>query len=283
MNYYKITLQKIPTIIFAHRYETERYGLRFKKTPSDTFELPYIEKGTICFSNQRMMPEGTLNFAVYDCDVSGTSHGMPHKHVTVGVRGGIWETVSPETLLRDIRTEYQSDKLFFAARDTAFLQKTSEQAKAIIEEIIAMQLAERSKTAVQARLFSLFSLITQDTLSSLLHETDHPTYSDHLYCDKAREYISEHIYERIHVEDIAENLSLSRGHLSRIFKSVTESTLIEYINKTKIDAICEILDTVGGTAEELAELFSLNDEKYLCRLFKRYRGVSISEYKKRRR
>lgn len=254
--------------------------MHFDKRPKDMIELPYIEKGTLYFSDGRIMPEGTLNLAVFDREIHGVSRGMPHRHCSIGIKGGIYEQTCSNDLLAAIRTEHNSEHVFFAARDTAFFQKTSLKAKDIIEEIIAMQLAERSKSAVLSKLFSLFALISEDTLSSLLHESDTIAHSDYLYCSRARKYISEHIYEKIYIEDIAENLSLSRGHISRIFKSVTSYALIEYINKTKIDAICEILNTLGCTAAELADLFSLSDEKYLCRLFKKYKGMSITEYKR---
>ena len=167
MNYYKITFKQLPSIVFAHKYETADYDMHFPKSPENRAEISYIDKGTLYFSNGKIMREVT-------------SH----------------------------------------------------------------------------------------------------THSDYLYCTKARKYISEHIYEKLYVEDIAESLSLSRGHLSRIFKDVTSHTLIDYINKTKIDAACEILNSVGGTSADLSALLSVNDEKYLCRLFKKYKGLNIKEYKK---
>ncbi len=280
MNYYKITFKQLPSIVFAHKYETADYDMHFPKSPENRAEISYIDKGTLYFSNGKIMREGTLNAAVYDQDVHGVSRGAHHRHYTVGITCEKCETISPEKLFYDINAQYSANNLFFAARDCAFLPKTSLKAKELILDIIQMQLAERHKTAVYSKLLELFSLITDDTLSSLLREVTSHTHSDYLYCTKARKYISEHIYEKIYVEDIAESLSLSRGHLSRIFKDVTSHTLIDYINKTKIDAACEILNSVGGTAADLSALLSVSDEKYLCRLFKKYKGLNIKEYKK---
>lgn len=280
MNYYKITFKNIPEILFAHKYETECYDMSFKKSSESRIELTYIDTGTLYFSNGQTMREGTLNTAVYEKDVHGVSRGSYHRHYTVCISCEKCEKISPEKLFNDIKAEYASNSFFFAARNCAFLPKTSLKAKELIWDIIQMQLAERYKTAVYSKLLELFALLTDDTLSSLLHETASHAHSDYLYCTKAREYISEHIYEKIYIEDIANKLSLSRGHLSRIFKDVTSHTLIDYINKTKIDAACEILDTVGGTAAELSSLLSVSDEKYLCRLFKKYKGMNIKEYKK---
>ena len=262
MNYYKITFKNIPEILFAHKYETKCYDMSFKKTSENRIELTYIDTGTLYFSNGQTMHEGTLNTAVYSKDVHGVSRGAHHRHYTVCISCEKCERISPEKLFNDIKAEYSSSNLFFAARECTFLPKTSLKAKELILDIIQMQ------------------LVTDDTLSSLLQETASHAHSDYLYCTKAREYISEHIYEKIYIEDIANKLSLSRGHLSRIFKDVTSHTIVDYINRTKIDAACEILDTVGGTAAELSSLLSVSDEKYLCRLFKKYKGMNIKEYKK---
>lgn len=280
MNYYKITFKNIPEILFAHKYETKCYDMSFKKTSENRIELTYIDTGTLYFSNGQTMHEGTLNTAVYSKDVHGVSRGAHHRHYTVCISCEKCERISPEKLFHDIKAEYSSSNLFFAARECTFLPKTSLKAKELILDIIQVQLAERYKTAVYSKLLELFTLVTDDTLSSLLRETASHAHSDYLYCTKAREYISEHIYEKIYIEDIANKLSLSRGHLSRIFKDVTSHTIVDYINRTKIDAACEILDTVGGTAAELSSLLSVSDEKYLCRLFKKYKGMNIKEYKK---
>lgn len=231
MNYYKITFKQLPSIVFAHKYETADYDMHFPKSPENRAEISYIDKGTLYFSNGKIMREGTLNAAVYDQDVHGVSRGAHHRHYTVGITCEKCETISPEKLFYDINTQYSANNLFFAARDCAFLPKTSLKAKELILDIIQMQLAKRHKTAVYSKLLELFSLISDDTLSSLLRE-------------------------------------------------VTSHTLIDYINKTKIDAACEILNSVGGTAADLSALLSVNDEKYLCRLFKKYKGLNIKEYKK---
>lgn len=280
--YYKITYKEIPKLLFAHKYEVNRYEMEFRKTPVNIIELTYIEKGTLYFSNGKIMPEGTLNLAVFDRNVSGISRNAPHCHFTVGIIGGKCEPIGSEKLRSELYADSDSEDFFFVAGDTAFMPKTSARAKELIRELIAMQLMKNSKSAILPKMFALFDLISKDTISSLLHENDIHTYSDYRYCDQARAYISEHIYEKIHIKDIAGHLSLSEGHLSRIFKAVTSDTLIEYINKTKIEAICGILDNVGGTTAELSELFSICDEKYLRRLFRKYKGMSITEYKKMR-
>ena len=91
--------------------------------------------------------------------------------------------------------------------------------------------------------------------------------------------MSRHRAEKINVATIAEELGLSTGYLSRIFKINTGYTLVEYMNDIKINMVKEILASREASLDELASIVGLNDEKYLCRLFKKHTGMTITEFK----
>ena len=279
LRYFKIIYTDIPQIVFAHKYETESHEIHLGRVPGRA-EITFAENGTLYFSNNKSIPEGTLGINTYDESVFVTSRGAPHRHTTICIDGGKTECVPPEKLLYDLLSKPDTQSLFFVMAESVSTPRTCEKAKKIIENIIALQVGKSAKSAVLSQLFALFSLLTDDACASLVPKGGGCTHSGFMYCRRAKEYIAEHIYEKISVCDIADALSVSCGHLSRIFKSAASYTVVEYINKTKIDAACDILKNVGGTASELASLFNVSDEKYFCRLFKKYTGVSVREYKK---
>lgn len=99
------------------------------------------------------------------------------------------------------------------------------------------------------------------------------------YYKKAVEYIGNHINGRITVDEIAAGVGISPGYLSRLFKQVSQRTIVAYINGMKIDRIRELMETEGYNLREAGEKMGITDENYLSRMFKKYTGLSVREFK----
>ena len=61
------------------------------------------------------------------------------------------------------------------------------------------------------------------------------------------------------------------------------NSLVEYINRQRIQTAQQLLTQYDASLEQLAEMVGISDPKYFCRLFKKYAGITVSEYKKRYR
>ncbi|MDO4322721.1 MAG: response regulator [Lachnospiraceae bacterium] len=94
-------------------------------------------------------------------------------------------------------------------------------------------------------------------------------------------YIHSHLSEPLSLESIAEDLHISASHLSRTFKKVLNESLTEYINKTRIAKAKEYLQTTDTLTYEIAELVGYHDPTYFSSIFKKYTGVSPTEYRQR--
>jgi len=90
---------------------------------------------------------------------------------------------------------------------------------------------------------------------------------------------AENIENKLYVNEIAEYLGLSVGHLSRIFKAATGYSVIEYINRQKIDKAKQLFESKTSSVRDAAAAVGIADEKYFSRLFKQYTGMTASEYK----
>lgn len=82
------------------------------------------------------------------------------------------------------------------------------------------------------------------------------------------------------VEKIAEKFSYHPSYLTALFKKHTGQTITEYLNRQRIRASENLLiQTPHVTIREISDQVGISDEKYFMRLFKRYKGVTPSNYR----
>lgn len=82
----------------------------------------------------------------------------------------------------------------------------------------------------------------------------------------------------LNVSTIAEHFGLNKAYLSRIFKESTGMNLLEYIQRTRVDAAKEMLCT--RSVKETAAETGFGDMQSFVRAFKKYEGITPAEYKK---
>ena len=82
------------------------------------------------------------------------------------------------------------------------------------------------------------------------------------------------------VSELAARYYLSTGHFSHIFKEVTGSSPLEYINHMKIQKAKDLITYTDYPINKIAIDIGIDDQNYFSRLFKKYTGLSPSEYRK---
>ncbi len=80
---------------------------------------------------------------------------------------------------------------------------------------------------------------------------------------------------------LADRLGLTPNYLSRVFRSVTKETCIEYITKVRMDAAKEMLDHTELKSYMIAQETGYKNPNYFSALFKKYTGMSPKEYRER--
>lgn len=92
--------------------------------------------------------------------------------------------------------------------------------------------------------------------------------------------IEEGYREALSVEELARIAGLSRFHFSRLFKELTGRTVTEYIHAVRIDMSEQFLRDPALTVSEIAENTGFTDIYYFSRMFKKYKKVPPSEWRK---
>lgn len=287
MQYCKVILNGVPTPMFAHTYESAHYDYMLPKSENQ-IEISYVEQGEVvvwkdgCISHVR--PENTLCVIYNKEDIRCNSKAPLHRHITLGlsvdyemvpISEGQVIACSKE---REIDNE---DKVFaILPLDQGFIMPANGKIPNMIREIIRTyaNVSTANRLLLTSKIMKLLSEITQECIRQSFISKQMPP-GNILSVQKAMQYVSEHIQQRIMVEDIAKAVDLSPGYLSNVFKRVTGQTLMEYINRTKLKLVKELVLNGQMTYSQAGEYVGISDTSYLSRLFRKYLGTTIRELK----
>lgn len=95
----------------------------------------------------------------------------------------------------------------------------------------------------------------------------------------AQEYIEKNVQEKIAVDQLAAIISLSRRNLERRFKKATSNTVVEYIQRVKIEAAKKNLEMNRKNINEVMYDAGYSDSKSFRHVFKKITGLSPIDYR----
>lgn len=114
-------------------------------------------------------------------------------------------------------------------------------------------------------------------LASFIKKGEHESAES--YVLKAERYIEENLHLPIKIEELADELSISRGYLRNIFVRSRRCSPQEYLMKRRMEKAKELLLSTDISIALIASEVGYSDALGFSRMFKRYCGVSPSEYR----
>jgi transcriptional regulator GlxA family with amidase domain len=96
---------------------------------------------------------------------------------------------------------------------------------------------------------------------------------------RAQEYIEQNIDVKISIEELATKFAVGRRHFERRFKKATKNTPVEYIQRVKIEAAKQQLESGRKTVSEVMYEVGYSDKKAFRDVFKKITGLSPVEYR----
>ncbi|WP_031527367.1 AraC family transcriptional regulator [Dyadobacter crusticola] len=99
------------------------------------------------------------------------------------------------------------------------------------------------------------------------------------------QYIRQHIYDpqKIKASEISRHFGISESYLGRYFKKQTNETMQEYITNSRLKLVETRLLHSDMRMNEIASELSFTDESHLNRFFKKGKGMSLGEYRRKHR
>lgn len=95
----------------------------------------------------------------------------------------------------------------------------------------------------------------------------------------AEKFIHEHLHEKFGVRDVSAALNISHEHFSRIFKSETGMTPLEYITKEKIKSSRELLKGTHMSCKEISALLGYENPSHFARAFRRTNNMTPNQFR----
>lgn len=95
---------------------------------------------------------------------------------------------------------------------------------------------------------------------------------------KILDYLNLHYTEKISLQDVADYMGLSNGHICRILKNETGETFITLMNKIRIQAAIRLLKESNKKVYEIAEEVGFSNYAYFYQLFKKETGYPPKNY-----
>jgi len=123
-------------------------------------------------------------------------------------------------------------------------------------------------------------IVVKPTQVITRHSTDIYATNDK-YIAQALKYIHQNIEKNLNVNQVLEQVPLSRRSLEKRFQCITGYAVYEYIYKLRIEKFTKKLLETDQTIFEIALDLGLNDSKNIARQFKQIKGCTPMEYRKK--
>ncbi len=258
----RIDIQSLPQIDFAHVFSMNNQN-NVMPVKDNMMEITYIAEGSLsCTCNDKtvLLTKGDVVINLYRSVISFKSDGY-HCHHTVGFRVEFKLTDSQDIALPEL-------PLYIKASEGTEKILTS------IDQII-----------MNFRMYPENSLKTKGLVLELINlvSNEHKRFQENInsgeykYVKKAKKYIFEHINEPIMQKEIAAHLGITPEYLCSIFKKSQGVSVINFINKIKLENIKDLMEKEGITLQKASRIYGYSDSSYVSRLYKKYYKTNLTQ------
>ncbi|WMT40892.1 AraC family transcriptional regulator [Paenibacillus sp. D2_2] len=94
-----------------------------------------------------------------------------------------------------------------------------------------------------------------------------------------QEFIFNHLYQDITVDELAELTDLNGSYLMHIFKEQTGMTLMNYVQKQRIEEAKKLLSMTNDTTSSIGGRLNFYDQPHFTKVFKKFTGMTPKQYR----
>lgn len=120
--------------------------------------------------------------------------------------------------------------------------------------------------------------IDKDSQSPFIIFQGQKDHGDDLVME-AQQIIEKSYQEKLTVDELAADLAMSRRSLERRFKKATSNTVVEYIQRVKVEAAKKSFESTRKNVNEIMYDVGYSDTKSFRTVFRRVTGLSPVEYR----
>ena len=260
-SYPKVEINKIFTLF----YQEKGKSFMFKGEKHNFWELTYVDKGTLYSSvdgKTYVINKGELIFY---------KENQYHMQWSSENEGVSFVTVTFDMSFNSSR--YLSDKVFTA----------DEEFKDTIKKILMEENRDQyysNELIICYLKILIIKLIRNQNFENTMQDLDSNIKSkiNNSIVENTLFYIHKNINKKISISEISGFVHVSQSYLSTVFKKVIGMTIVDYINKYRLDQSKHLLMESDYNITQIADMLGFASIHYFSRQFKSHFGLSPSEY-----
>lgn len=281
--YYKIRIEPSPTVILPHSNRMENFRIHYTGHRPHVLEINYLQEGDLCElyeGQEHVYEQGTVHTLVDNRNFIQYSHyPVIHEFFLYIALSAPAVPISEEAVCsfesdgtEAIMPEYITDPAL--CRQIGRLIK--EQVRISAEHLPLQQLKLRSC------MYTCMELLTEYAMAQAKANCGKEGTHRSLHTQNACRYINSHLQESFTVAQVAQAAGVSYNHLKSVFARDTGMTVVEYTNRARIQIAEQLISVRGMTLEKVGSMVGIPDATYLGRLFRRYTGMTVQQYRRLR-
>lgn len=139
---------------------------------------------------------------------------------------------------------------------------------------------EGYKRIASLKFLELLITISKDYTSTKISSVQAHFSKAFVKCRSIINYLNKNYSKKINSKDIEEIFESNYDYLNRVFHKMTGYTITNYLNYIRINRAKELLITTPIKISDVSYLVGIDDPYYFSKLFKKYTGMSPTQYLK---
>ena len=99
------------------------------------------------------------------------------------------------------------------------------------------------------------------------------------YTEQCKDYIAQNYHHKIYLEEIAEAIGISQGHLARIFRRDTGMKIQDYMLQFRIERAANLLKYSEASLSEISDYVCFNSQSHFGSVFRKQMGMTPGQYR----
>lgn len=123
-----------------------------------------------------------------------------------------------------------------------------------------------------------FFLMQLERKLTFVDEASEASWNEQV-ANEIKQYINNHLSSTLRLRELADIVSISACHLSKIFKQATDQTITGYIQQVKMEKAIEYLFNGSFSISQISSMLGFYDQYHFSKAFKMYTGYSPTIYR----
>lgn len=139
---------------------------------------------------------------------------------------------------------------------------------------------ENHKVLTSIKLLEMLIRISREYVSTEIEKNVSYFSKAFVESRKIVNYLNSQYHGKVTSKDIEELSEFNYDYINRVFHKITGNTIFNYLNTIRINKAKELIETTPINFSEIGYLVGIDDPYYFSKLFKKYTGMTPTQYYK---